>query len=395
MTPLSGKQHQISTPMAAPDAQAPPPIDPKQARYLTKNRIVAVDILRILAALVVLYYHATSFVYPSPYRLITALPTSVFYHGSMVFMILSGYFACREVTWKKACYNAWWCFAPLVVWNIVQLAVTGNLTPAAFQPMEFFGAKSFFIQQIGPWTFGEKAVPPSGALWFMRDLTLLFLLSPILYKYARYIFPTCLVLSICPYSGDQFAHLAETVLCPEVITFFTAGCFLRTFSKDAQKKALAYCCPWLLILFITCMVFFKLIVPVYFQSLTNHSFFDDCAIVALISTWMLYQLARFIELKLPFLIPYALKLAPVTFLTFAGHTPIYYLLLHSPWGHSRALAFTLPILVFILMAALFFTLKRWCRPLLHLVAHYKLRPDDYPPANHHPTSETTAQPGRH
>ncbi len=65
----------------------------------------------------------------------------------------------------------------------------------------------------------------------------------------------------------------------------------------------------------------------------------------------------------------------MTFLTFATHW-IAFPHLRIP-GSNIPLLY--PLLTFIFMALFFFALKRWARPLLHLVAHYKLRPDDLQP----------------
>ena len=371
--------------MSTPGSPAPAGPDPETSRYLTKNRIVAVDILRILAALCVMYLHLSAVMEPGLQRYCFAILQFIFGYSSPAFFVLAGYFACRNISWKKALYNAWWCFAPFILWNFLTIYILGGYEfNGTFweNTGTFLGIKCFLIQHLGDWQLGQQAGPPNLPLWFMRDLIFLFLASPLLYKWARFLFPALILLSICPVISNYFMHNSLVTFSPYAITYFTAGCFLRRLPKPAQQKALAYCSPRLLFFFLTakltCWLITVLDPALDTLKLTQIS---DSMIPSLICTWMLYQLARYIELKAPRLTPLALKLAPVTFLTFAGHVIIFALKGRSPLADSLLFTAILPIITFGIMAALFFTLKRWCRPLLHLVAHYKLRPDDYPPAN--------------
>ena len=101
----------MSSPLVLPDAS-----------YSTKNRIAAVDIMRILAAFAVMYEHFISSVFWFPQKCVML---SIGLWGAMsgIFFVLAGFFACRRITWRKAINNAWWCFAPFVLWNLIYLGI--------------------------------------------------------------------------------------------------------------------------------------------------------------------------------------------------------------------------------------------------------------------------------
>ncbi len=210
----------------------------------------------------------------------------------------------------------------------------------------------------------------NGPLWFMRDLIFLFLLSPILGKYARYNFPALLLFSVQPECSKYFSHDDAIGICmsPYSTAFFAAGCFLSSFGKSQRDAFLAwYSLPLLMVYLVGNAIMSKL-----FHWNLHWPFLGS-----LLAVWMLYQLARCIEVYVPWAKPFALKFAPVTFLTFAFHSIVYPLI---PLTDAYT-PLLLPFIVFAAMSLLFFAMKRWCRPLLHLVAHYKLRPDDIKPGH--------------
>ncbi len=348
--------------------------------YHTRNRIAAVDLTRLLAALAIMTGHLTGqggeFV-----NAVSVIPKIFFGHISGIFLVLAGYFAARNLNWGKALNNAWWSFAPFMLWNTVCIGVEWALgtLPRGCTWYSLLGCNSWFVPQIAinPDITGWCGLntPMDSPLWFMRDLTLLFLISPLLNRGARWLFPAMLLLACLPWCAEWFSQNPRSVLSPSSIAYFTAGCFLRGLSKDFQQKALRYCNVWLILLWCGWSLW-KWSVP---ETLPE----------TLFAAWVFYQIARWLELHVAIAKPLALRYAPVTFLTFASHWIVF--------PHLRMEGSSLPLLYpfacFALMAGFFFALKLWARPLLHLVAHYKLRPDDLRmPESPQPGAEVPAKP---
>lgn len=347
--------------------------------YHTKNRIVAVDLVRILAAFCVMYEHLSppDEAHMEVIRVVRSVPVGVFGHMSGIFFILAGFFACRNITWKKALNNTWWCLAPFILWNTACIALSYYADPASISHRSLpslYGVTSFILPQ---WTLtGElPSFPVNFPLWFMRDLVLLFLLSPILYKTAKYLFPVLLFLSLTPLCEVYFRSAYYVLLSPYSICLFMFGCLLSHLNKDLKLKVLRYSNPYIIMVYVCVMALTLFISIVCYQNESDLK--SKPLIVSLLGSCVLYQIARFLELKSPMIAKLALKFAPVTFLTFAAHIIIYNFLIPKAFSHSVIFYILLPLLVFALMSLFFFSLKRWARPLLHLVAHYKLRPDDF------------------
>ncbi len=333
------------------------------ALYHTKNRIAAVDITRLLAAFAIMVGHLAG-QGGELTGAIALIPKIFFGHISGIFLVLAGYFAARNLTWHKALDNAWWSFAPFMLWNTVCIGVEWALDtlPPGCTWYSLLGCNSWFVPQLAlnPELTGWCGIntPMDSPLWFMRDLTLLFLISPLLNRSARLLFPALLLLSLLPWCSAWFAQNPQSVLAPSSIAYFTAGCFLRGLSRDFQQKALGFCNVWLILAYLA-WAYWKWSVP-------------ETLFETLLAAWVFYQIARWMELHVPAARSFALRFAPVTFLTFATHWIVFP---HLPTpGQEWPLLY--PFITFGLMVAFFLALKRWARPLLHLVAHYKLRPDD-------------------
>ncbi len=326
------------------------------------KRIVAVDIIRILAALLVMFEHLWFYKY-EPTQLLGDYIRQAFGAISCTFFVLAGYFVCRNITWKKALDNAWWALAPFVLWNTICI-VTKNGIPEVFSMecswQSLWGLTRFFLADftIEPEYFGT---PANGPLWFMRDLVVLFLLSPVLFRCVRWLFPLLFLMSLIPNCSEYFTHSQHVALCsPFSLLFFSGGCFLRTFSKEFQNKALTFYSIW-------CVLGIWGLDATLILSYSTEQPLP--AWMSMLMVWSLYQTARMVEVYLPHAVPLALKVAPATFLTFAGHIIIWDWLPFT----DTAFTFCIPPLVFALAYALFVLLNRYAPWCMHLVAHYKQR----------------------
>ncbi len=294
--------------------------------------------------------------------LLGSLLNQAFGAVSTIFFVLAGYFACRSVSWKKALDYAWWCFAPFVLWNGLCIALwsfAGKI-PDGTSLRALWGLNHVFVSPGYP-GIGTGS-PLDAPLWFMRDLSVLFLFSPVFFRWARWLFPLLVLLSFAPSLAEYFScrnHYA--FLSPYAISFFVGGCFLRSLSEEFQRKVLEFHSIWVVLLIAA------LDALVLWRTGGKLPFWMSALML-----WLLYQVARMIELYVPRSAAFALKFAPVTFLTFAGHWIVWQWL---PFSSTR-FVFMYPVLAFGAAALFFFTLKRWAPCLLHLVAHYKLRPED-------------------
>ena len=94
---------------------------------------------------------------------------------------------------------------------------------------------------------------------------------------------------------------------------------------------------------------------------------------SLFAIWIFYQIARWMEVRIPLATPATKRLVPVIFLVFAGHAVIYTFCLPDLLLNSLSMALVTPFLVFALMLLLFAAMKEWCPYLLRPVAYYKIR----------------------
>ncbi len=369
------------------------------ALYHTRNRIVAVDIVRIMAAFGVMYEHLGFFVgsgtSEAGARLYTqhlsAIIPTVFANLSPLFLVLAGFFACRNITWKKAFNNAWWSFAPFILWNLICILYYALFTQHAWSgnAVTAFGVQHLFVEGITLFPHLDvTGVPTNSPLWFMRDLALLFLLSPFLARWARVVFPLYLIASFVPALAPHYVNYSEVVLAPSTICFFSLGCLLQTLSKEHQRKVLTFYSPCIIIAYVGIMAADAL----HFHLINNTPAFYT--IKQVIALWVIYQAARWVEVRIPCATPFALKFAPVTFLTFAAHMIVFdalgkFCTSFYPRACHTDLLLLFPVVAFAFLSAFFFALKRYGRPLLHLVAHYKLRPDDMPASKPQTTTQGT------
>lgn len=370
--------------------------------YRTSNRLAAVDIMRILAALCVMYEHLYFGDVPELIVQVREVPVEIFGHMSGIFFVLAGFFACRSITWGKALRNAWWCFAPFALWNLIFIAVAAdrnNGCVIGHSAADLFGVTSFLLPGGLLWD-PVPSHPANTPLWFMRDLTLLFLLSPLLCRLARYLLPLLVMMSLMPAFAAAFRPDFNLFFSPYAVALFCFGCVLGSTRDEVRRAMLRFCSLPLVLIYLAVTA-----AGVYFGAdILGKEGADVTSkplIVSLISFCIFYQLARYLELHLPALARFALAYAPVTFLTFATHSLIYMFAIPDDWAASEGFLLCLPLLIFALQALFFALLKpRLVRSAagrfaLHLFAHYKARPDDLEPAQQAVAdhSESAAQQG--
>ncbi len=116
---------------------------------------------------------------------------------------------------------------PFLFWNITMLAFLGLTQSMPLTAQYFSGTKATvadfsFIEGINA-VMGIGQMPISYQMWFIRDLMVLVLLTPVIYFIDKYAgLPTLLALALAWYSG-QFSSISRPL---EATLFFFAGCHL-------------------------------------------------------------------------------------------------------------------------------------------------------------------------
>ncbi len=328
-----------------------------------QNRIASVDIARVLACFTVMFLHLPQANYGNDTTQLRNLTLFLFGNTSYVFFVFAGYFAARNARWKKSAVNAAWCCATFFLWEWLSTIIDccSGRCPEHYS-------------WYSPFTVLIPTVPLSDIpLWFLRTLTFLLLLTPILSRFSRVLFPLLLICSLIPWQPEMFGAVpgfGDHVLS---LGTFTAGCFLQSFSRERQQKFLQFTSLWLIVAYLAfqsaCYALggFMLATP---TTLCHY----------LASVWVFYLLARWVELHVPCAGKIAVSVTPAIFLVYCVHWPIFSLFrlpLHVP---ASALLLVLYMLaVFIACVLLLELLKRAPRPLLRLIAWYKMPPPERKP----------------
>lgn len=143
---------------------------------IPKKRVAWIDVSRVLAALLIMYVHLSS-------PLLKTTGIHLFYNGRVpFFLVLAGYFLARNITWNKALDRALWLFIPYMIWNVLYLFLLSLPAGSSFQLADLAGIRDVFLPGMDLFSFGSESpdVPPIGPSWFLRDIIILTLLTPLL-----------------------------------------------------------------------------------------------------------------------------------------------------------------------------------------------------------------------
>ncbi len=128
-----------------------------------KPREAWIDISRFVAACLIVCVHVPNFSFAAMFRY------PVFNGRVMFFLILAGYFFGRNNSWQKSYKRAVSLLMPFLIWNVIISLFTPGLTELT--------CKEYLSRLVG--IPGEPFSTPT---WFLRDIIILSLLSPILLK---------------------------------------------------------------------------------------------------------------------------------------------------------------------------------------------------------------------
>ncbi|WP_297666826.1 acyltransferase family protein [uncultured Akkermansia sp.] len=275
---------------------------------------------------------------------------------------MAGYFLGRNITWNKAFNRALWLFIPFMFWNVLYVLLVLPHDGASFRLENLIGIRDVFLPGINLFPADDShAVPPIGPSWFLRDIIILTLLTPLLVRVKILLFPAVL-LFFC------FFNVAPDHM--ETISIGTCAFYLLGVALSSRKIDDIH-----LVLNKKFGIFFwvSIFMPVVLIALYSAGMiplWKETAIGMLLGVMMIMYAGIWMEKHLPGLSAKIALLAPACFLTFMLHWPIYDFL-PPVMKIQPVLAVFTPLLVFAAIVLFYFALKRFAPFLLPYLAHVK------------------------
>lgn len=334
------------------------------------KRFEWIDNARIIAALLIIYAHMSQFFPNSPLATsqyaINIVTGSTLYGRVPYFLILAGYFLGRRITWGKALSRALWLFIPFFIWNlgVFALSHTNGFSWSELPGMLGIGCLgSHYIHICGL----PESVPAIAVTWFLRDIVVLSLLTPLLVRY-KWLVLAGMVTALC-YCRFNFISYPKIMLAPHTCFYYVLGVCLCNFKiEDAYS------------------LFSKKFAPVYaigFLFAVGYSIYDAhqggygppvTLVGGLFGAMMIAYGGVLIERHLPRLSKMLAPCGPACFLVFVLHYPLFFLLApHVPkWITGTALVWLLPVLVCAFIIDVFLLMKRYTPWLMPYLGHMKV-----------------------
>lgn len=160
-----------------------------------------------------------------------------------MFFVLSGYlyflnidYLSRDVYLSKTKKRLFSILVPYLSWNIIALI----LSPSRISGL------SLYDVLLGFWGQGEGLFPWNGPLWFLRDLMIVQLLTPMIYitiKKTKYWFVSLLLLLLIVGVLPTATNLGFTIVS---LVYFSIGAYLGIYHKEfytelySKRKVIFY-----------------------------------------------------------------------------------------------------------------------------------------------------------
>lgn len=367
-----------------------PMTDDKTTLPPQKKRYEWIDNARIVAALLIIYVHIPTSFQNEPLATSTTavnlITGSTIFGRVPFFLILAGYFLGRKITWHKAIDRAIWLFIPFFLWNLIfwvlysyetLLSPSWRLIDYVHAIPHILGTSCLFSPRFHILS-SPMAWPTIDPTWFLRDIVLLSLLTPILVRFKGLIMASLLV--VASFEDFNLPFQSGVTLAPYTLFYYLLGVCLCNFRIDD-----AYC------------IFNKRFTPIFVISLaiiTTVCIVLGCNGVKMINATIIGPLfgamliaycGVLVEKHLPKLSKRLAPCGPACFLVFVLHRPLLHALsLCLPgWITGTILIWLLPIPVCAAIIALFLLMKRYAPLLLPYLGHMKVpkkQPVDAPAA---------------
>lgn len=249
------------------------------------------------------------------------------------FFLVSGYFLSRNISWTKAVSRFIYLLAPLFLWNVIAATLSGSFEfNFSWIITKTLGLNALFNRHI-ICIFGSENgfFPFIGPSWFLRDLCVLALVTPLICNFRSYI--PYIVAALCFYGITNHRPDSQALLSPFTIIPYALGCYLSTFTVESLSRIFNTKMTVLLILcsigalaMLTADAMHLANIPgITRGSETAHSitFFG-----ALLSVLFIAHCGVLIERHLPKLSSFLSSLAPASFLVFVLHMPLMQVIQH-------------------------------------------------------------------
>lgn len=339
-----------------------------------KPRYEWIDNARIVAALLIIYVHMPWFFHGESHvnnALADNLVRATTYYGRVpYFLILAGYFLARRITWHKAFDRALWLLIPFVAWNVLYYLWlhmrfhTMDHIFVDFPSVVGFGA--LFTRDFG--LFGLSAdTPIISVSWFLRDIIILSLLTPLLYPCRRFLL--ILLVIICSFSESSVQPDTSVMLSPGTCFYYLLGVCLVDFRiADAYRILNKRFTPFLIVGFLGAVAICCYTILNGMQPLTA------TLVGGLFGALMIAHCGVLIETHLPRLSKWLAPCGPACFLVFMLHEPIFLMgaWLLPKWLTGSWVIWLIPIPVCAAIICLFLLMKRLAPWLLPYLGHMKM-----------------------
>ena len=336
-----------------------------------KKRYEWIDNARIVAAFLIMYAHvsvqlpADSMV--NDHLVNQMLRYVVLYGRVPFFLILAGYFLARNITWSKAWDRFLWLFIPFIIWNLAFVYPRMAVEHTTFSFLDIMGVGSIFSDT---WQFTERGncAPILGPSWFLRDIMILSLLTPLIVKIKKYL-PALLTAWAVIFCARVESYMQIVVLSPTTIFFYLFGVSLCEYRiSDANRIFNRRFLPVFVIVGLTALAFCV-------SSSVFHGIGVPRTLLGmLVGALMIAYSGVIIEKRWPKLSKRLAPLGPACFLVFMLHKPCFRVIchflpdsiLHSLW------IVLLPFPTFVFICAFFLAMKKYTPWLMPYLGHMKM-----------------------
>lgn len=321
-----------------------------------KKHVVWIDVSRVLAALLIMYVHLSS-------PLLKTTGIHLFYNGRVpFFLVLAGYFLARNITWHKVFDRTLWLFIPYMIWNGLYLFLLSIHNHTPFPVTDLVGIKDVFIPGLPlfPWDGYGNDVPPIGPSWFLRDIMILTLLTPLLIRVKILLAPALILFfSFCNMAPDPMVTISIGSCAFYLLGVALSSCRINDIHLVLNEKFSVVFCLGLLVSFIMILLHSAGVISLWTETVPG----------MLLGVMLIMYAGIWMEKHLPRAAAKIALLAPACFLTFMLHMPIYKCL--PSFMKFGIFAVVTPLLTFTMIALFYFALKHFTPCLLPYLAHVK------------------------
>ena len=348
-------------------------INEGKAEVPVKKRYEWIDNARLLAALMIIYAHMWAF-FPDEPMVTSRLAknftfATVLYGRVPYFLVLAGYFLGRKITWHKAVDRAFWLLVPFVIWNfIVYVAFYshGISWEVVRDIPNMLGIGCVFSKDIHICNL-PCATPAINVTWFLRDIIVLSLLSPILVRFKGVAMGALAV--ALSFSHFNFMPNAGVMLAPHTCFYYLLGTCLCNFRIDDAYYIFNKRFTPVFIVVLTAAL-----VNCFVQGWRGRPSMQVTLMGALFGAMLIAYCGVLIEKYLPKLSKWLAPCGPACFLVFVLHFPILKVIapMLPDWIAGTWLVWLVPVPTCALIIVVFLLMKRYTPWLMPYLGHMKV-----------------------